>query len=73
MLRADRDTAGPRHVFCNRLAQLGQALRRAVMRPTAVQRLFGRFDDVRRRGKIGLAENLGGSGATCVVTILGAA
>ena len=56
MLRPDLDAARPRDIRRDRLAQLGKALRRAVVRPAVVQRLFGRFDDVRRRGEIGLAD-----------------
>jgi hypothetical protein len=56
VLAADLDAARPRHVRGDRFAKFGIALRRAVVRPATVQRLFGRLDDVRRGREVGLAD-----------------
>ncbi len=48
-------SAGPLDVFADRLANLGYAGRRDVVRVAGVQGLLGRLDDVGRRGEIRLA------------------
>ena len=56
VLRAHADAARGRNVGGDGLAQIGKALRGAVMRPAFVQRFLGSFHNVGRRREIGLAD-----------------
>ena len=44
------------NIFGDRLAQFGQALRRAVVGPAFVERFLARVDNMLRSGKIGFAD-----------------
>ena len=56
MLRTHANAARPRNVGGNDGTQLRESLGRAIVRPAVVQRLFGRLDDMRGSGEVGLAD-----------------